>query len=62
MTNTSQGPVNGGLPSLSLLPPWVSDEVETGQDAPLVCPPHFPKDGLYGNPDGQPLQVPSTIF
>lgn len=34
MTNTYQGPVNGRLPSLSLLPPWVSDEVETAQDAP----------------------------
>lgn len=31
--------MNGGLPSLSLLPPWVSDEVETAQDAPRYALP-----------------------
>lgn len=30
--NTNQGPVEGGLPSLSLFPPWVSDG---GGDSPL---------------------------
>lgn len=39
MTNIYQGPVNGGLPSLNLLPPWVSDEVETSQDAPRYALP-----------------------
>lgn len=45
--NTNRGPAEGGLPSLGLLlPPWVSDDVETTQ----VCFPYSFNEWLARQP------------